>query len=558
MLRPVPAIKLIFLILSLAFATLLVYEMNGRPAVGIDDANIFFSYAENFAAGKGMVYANNPERVEGFTSMLWMLVCSLIFKLGAGESAILLLSVFLLALTHIIIAAFIGERAAAAGSRPLPFQAAYLLMIALSAPYMSWMTITLMDTCLWGLVVAILALAVLSPPDLGAGSKITVVGALASCLVRPESLLVTPVALFLIWHQRTGTGRVVAANAAARTAAGFIGLTALLTCFRLFYFGYPLPNTWYAKVSPSLVYNFCNGLEYFYDFITGGIIAGAGIALLPAFFLVKTFRRGQPSFLYFAGFILMLCLLPVITGGDHFALSRFYQPVFPLLCLSLTLFFIEMKSAGPGIAAFVLRQGVLLLAISAVLDYALFAWGNGATLAQWHWESPIDNEFRIAEKGIELGHRLNRLFASLPIRPAVGVIPAGGIARSYDGPIIDLLGLNHIRIAHYRGPRLGKKNHASFEREMFFELMPDILIGFPPGPAKGSEFTNETLKGLLLDEKFVASYCYGELSRRESDGPRLKSFFRNDFVGSLDDQEPVKFIQTMRFNGSAYVSVIGE
>ena len=36
----------------------------------------------------------------------------------------------------------------------------------------------------------------------------------------------------------------------------------LLTIFRLAYFGFPLPNTFYAKVSPSLVYRLAEGSRY--------------------------------------------------------------------------------------------------------------------------------------------------------------------------------------------------------------------------------------------------------------------------------------------------------
>ncbi|KAF1080530.1 MAG: hypothetical protein GQF41_2940 [Candidatus Rifleibacterium amylolyticum] len=563
------ALKAVVLVLCLVLSMLLVYEIHGRPAVGIDDANIFFSYSENFAAGKGMVYANNPERVEGFTSLLWMLMCAMFFKLGAGETAVLCLSVLLLSLTHILTAAAIGGRARAAACRPLPFQAAYLVMIALSAPYMTWMTITLMDTCLWGLIITVLAIFVLMPANSILSQPVAGLAVLLSVFVRPESMLVTPVVLLLIWHQRSGKGLLADAANAKKLLAAFFVTLAVLTGFRLAYFGYPLPNTWYAKVSPSFVYNILNGLEYLFEFVTSGIIVGAGLALLLAYLFYTRFKQQQsgdesddknlrPAYLHFAVFVLLLCILPVLTGGDHFALSRFYQPLYPLLCLALTLFFIEIRSFGTGLFARVCRHGAILLVVLAAFDYALFAWGNGGGFSQWRWESPLANEFRIAEKGIELGNRLNRLFEDIQPTPDVAVIPAGGIARSYKGTITDLLGLNHTRIAHYRGSRIGKKNHASFERELFFEMMPDILIGVPPGSDKGSQFTNDTLKGLLLDEKFVMSYSYGELARTDNAELSVRSFFRNDFVESLKDKTTVKFVQTMIYNGNAYVEKLSD
>ena len=47
----------------------------------LDDAFITFRYARNVAAGLGAVF-NPGEAVEGYTSFLWMLICSAFFALG--------------------------------------------------------------------------------------------------------------------------------------------------------------------------------------------------------------------------------------------------------------------------------------------------------------------------------------------------------------------------------------------------------------------------------------------------------------------------------------------
>ena len=46
---------------------------------GIDDANIFLTYGKNFAAGHGAVYYPGGESVEGYSSTLFMLLCSVGF-----------------------------------------------------------------------------------------------------------------------------------------------------------------------------------------------------------------------------------------------------------------------------------------------------------------------------------------------------------------------------------------------------------------------------------------------------------------------------------------------
>ena len=87
-------VKAIIVISCLLAATWWSYTLHGSPKIGIDDANIFFSYAENFAAGNGITYAHNADRVEGFTSMLWLLLCAFVFYLGYDESAVLACSLW--------------------------------------------------------------------------------------------------------------------------------------------------------------------------------------------------------------------------------------------------------------------------------------------------------------------------------------------------------------------------------------------------------------------------------------------------------------------------------
>ncbi len=326
-------LQILVILACLLLATLFVYEIHGQPEVGIDDANIFFSYSENLAAGKGIVYANNPEKVEGFTSFLWMLIGALLFKAGAGEGAILVVSFLLLVLTHLLVAGFIGRRAIELGLTPYFYQLAYILLIALSAPYMTWMTITLMDTCLWGLVVAALTLAILSPPQTKFGWACLAAVVTISTLVRPESILVTPLALLMIWLCRRNEVHGSFSRMPGRLAGLFALTLTLLTSFRLWYFGFLLPNTFYAKVSPSLIYNLTNGLGYLFEFISASLVNGLAVVLVLVYFFLKLFGvrvSGQrhaedfvePPYRYAAGFVLLLLFLPVLTGGDHFAMSR--------------------------------------------------------------------------------------------------------------------------------------------------------------------------------------------------------------------------------------------
>ena len=77
-------------------------------AVGIDDANIFFTYARNIAHGHGAVYNVGGERVEGFSSPLFTLLCAgvLLFT-DHVEIAVLLLNTALLVVVLIAVQEFL-------------------------------------------------------------------------------------------------------------------------------------------------------------------------------------------------------------------------------------------------------------------------------------------------------------------------------------------------------------------------------------------------------------------------------------------------------------------
>ncbi len=58
-------IWIVILLVLLAGVTAWTWKLHGCPRIGIDDANIFFTYAENLASGNGITYGQNGERVEG-------------------------------------------------------------------------------------------------------------------------------------------------------------------------------------------------------------------------------------------------------------------------------------------------------------------------------------------------------------------------------------------------------------------------------------------------------------------------------------------------------------
>ncbi|MCJ7812526.1 hypothetical protein MUP95_04305, partial [bacterium] len=192
-------LKAIILIVCFVTATRLTYKIHGSPKVGVDDANIFFSYAENLAVGNGITYAHNPDRVEGFTSMLWMLICASVFSLGGGESAILVLSVCIVLLTQWILLAAMSRLLSEKNGKAWPYEYFYLILILCSPAYVTWMTITLMDTCLWGLIVVAMIYFVLLPPTSYQKRLLAFIPFALAPMARPEGIVVAPVFACLLW-----------------------------------------------------------------------------------------------------------------------------------------------------------------------------------------------------------------------------------------------------------------------------------------------------------------------------------------------------------------------
>jgi arabinofuranosyltransferase len=537
-------ILLIILIACLSTATWLSYTFHNSPSVGIDDANIYFTYAENLASGNGITYANNSERTEGATSMLWLLICSFVFWIGQTESAVLVLSVGLMIATQWIILNAIYRYAAQKNKKAWPYVCGYLALILCSPSYITWMSITLMDTCLWGLFIAGMTYFVLFPPESTRKRLIASIPFILAPWVRPEGMLVAPVLAALLWLRSYPANLHRATHYCIGIGGAMIVLLASLTVFRLMYFGYPLPNPYYAKVSPFILYNLWGGLVYLIAFITCGYLM-KGFSVILLLILIPLFADVFHSLwnrkplrlrhLHETSALVALFLLffPVLSGGDHFAMFRFYQPAYPLICLTFILWLFDLRvthlSYTDKVQSPLIRYAnrvVFVLVIAYFLLLHAFKYPYTWPYIQQN-ASPIYLEFSIAEKEIDNGKTFARLFANNQYYPTIGVLMAGGIARTYPGPIVDLMGLNNNIIAHFKGDRIGAKNHAAFEKDAFFKLKTDLILLSPSG------LSMWIMKGLFEDPRFVEKWSYGVLSLKEDPACSIEAFFRNSFLNDI-------------------------
>ena len=455
-----------------------------RPQTGIDDADIFLVYARNLAEGHGFVYNIGGEVVEGFTSLLWTLICA------AGFTVFQSLEVPLLVLNMVL-----GVAVVVMCLKRSEYPRLFLVLLAAAPAWFAWCQLTLMESGLWCLLITAAILATVDQRP-----KLLCLLLPLLVITRPESML-WGAWLLLVLFLYAEKGRRI--RTVVFPAAAF-GLTLLaLVGFRLSYFGYPVPNTYYAKVSSNWFSNVWNGLDYFFSYLS----SNPAVLLVMALAAFTLFRwRRQPP----ASVCLLLCLLPgigipVLVGGDHFGAFRFYQPIWPLLCLL-------------AVGNWPVRHNSRLIRRLPVVVLA-------AGWLLFPFTARLSHEFRIAQEGRDTGAALTRMFSDLEELPSVAVITAGGHKYGYEGVVFDVLGLNSTEMAHAPGPREGFKNHTSFNREVFYRWHPDILLR-----GDSHEFDSMVLKGLHDEPEFKAQYREVTLVRN---GTSVSAYFSDALLSRL-------------------------
>lgn len=546
-----------FLFLTV-FLVGLVYAafLKNGSFLGIDDADIFFGYAENLCNGQGITYAGNGVHCEGTTSMLWLLLCSLVFKIRLNEPGVLAVSVTLLLASQWMWLRILSRILPECGRSSVAFFV-YVIVVLSSAGYVSWMTITLMDSVLWGFLVSWMTLAIVRETKDYPGSVLdrttfAIPFALAPWS-RPEAMLVVLCGLTLTVLFRRSRGLSIRNELVWGIA--FLASLGALTLFRLLYFGYPFPNTFYAKVSPSFVYNVQQGTQYLLGYVRSGsftYLAAVCLVVVVSRMVLRPFlgKRGKGITQTELPWVwcLALFLPPVFAGGDHFGYARFFQPVWPLLCILL------VSTFAPIVAGkWPKTSGVDWARIAVLFAFVLFSffssgkkWGNNPA---WSRFSPIHHEFPIAETGRNNGRILSEMFDGLSEKPVLGVISAGGISRTYHGRIVDLMGLNNTMIAHYPGNRFGVKNLAAFEPALFRELDVD-LMPFEPTP-----FRSMVLKGMLETESFIENWRCGRIKKNENEEETPPFFVENEFLDRLLSTGDYSFRDSYRFENGTWKEI---
>jgi len=559
-------VKLIIVLVLVVLGSRYLSAQFQDPYFGVDDANIFFVYARHISGGHGAVYNIGGEHVEGFTSLLYVLILSLLYLIkSAPEKMIFYMEIAIvsLALTGFVIAYDRIQNNLSSSKRNIigiNFRTGLLIAWIFSSPaYLTWTVLTLMDTGLWsGLVltgVSMIGLVLLYPNSkLVQGLFVLLLGLMV--IARPEGAffltLVVGLVFYLLWCQGFSTKSAIRYVLPLVLFPWVVFLA--LTGFRLSYFGYPFPNTFYAKVSPNWTYNLITGFEYFEEFISSNIFITLGITAALVWLMIGAVRLrnrerwadpGEAFNLAVSILLLGGVTLPIILGGDHFKWFRFFQPIWPLVIIPLIHIISKMTNTlfdGTALQAWFPRSSLMMIPA-----FLLFIFASSPS-----WLNPestnLQHEFNIAVNGRTAGTVFKDLFSGTDY-PTLGEVRAGGIKVTYPGDVIDLLGLNNLRMGHESGDRYGFKNHAAFSKKVFYEQQPQILLPLytpelPEDHPYQTEWFNTTLQNLFTDEKFLSTYTVSAMEFQGIERSQyLTLIVRNDYLPELIAASSEKDIQ---------------
>jgi hypothetical protein len=441
---------------ALCLASWLVASALGAGLV--DDSFIFLRYAENFASGNGPVF-NPGERVEGYSSPLWMALLTIVTACGGDlvASAGALSGILGFSLPLIILVAL--------GTRQIDRFIAALAAAAFLAthPGTAFWSWTGMDSALFAVLSLLTLILVLHPsrPTPRSAAFAGLVFSL-SALARPEALAFLPIYLFhLIATDPEGPRHRL------RILAGFLAPMILVAgsfAARRIYYGTWLPNTYYAKADVDRMVLIANGAQYLLSFLAANILP---IILFAALLTLALVRRETPRapWLLLAALVFAAIATTVSLGGDHFPLHRFLLPALVFIAYGLARGLGELRRWFPKLTGF--RAAVLTLVVLATLgssNFRLLQRSTAGTHAQ----------VLMAKRWSEVGRwfHANAAPDSTMASIVVGAIPY------YSGLVcIDLLGLTDATVSREGAVyREGAVGHQRYHTDSVLARRPTYIV----------------------------------------------------------------------------------
>lgn len=460
------------------FSALLVYfflftflRANYLYTTILDDAYIFFRYAENIVNGYGFVWNIHEAPVEGYTSFLYLiiLVAAKLVTIDLELFAILfgiLSSTLSLFFVYLIYDHLYAKKLNNPSANLIT-----VIILALSPSYLYWSGAG-METAFYSmfLTLTIYFFLKLSSSPRKVFVKAVLFGLL--CIIRFEAVLFFIAALVYLMKDHFTFKKIRINKTGVIFSAIFILIFGSYFIWRWSFFGYFLPNTFYAKTGGGLqqimggFLYIIKALRLFYGF-------GWILIIILIFFFRKNLFSENSRFLFVIGVISLITT--ILLGGDHFHLGRFILPVLPMLLvffppaidrfLAFKTKYFTLKPTNKSLLLFTIF--FVILVVKPVYKEALFGFQNilkGEKDVIAVYDLSSETEIIEWQHGfVIMGKTLNQIADK---DDYIAAVPIGAIGYYSKINVIDMVGLVDPVIAHER-------------------FSPDAVRKWTPGHTKG-------------------------------------------------------------------------
>lgn len=404
----------------------------------VDDMFIPLRYARNWAAGYGPVF-NIGERVEGYTCFLWVAILTGLRRLSFDPLIVARSLSVIVALDSVLLLHLYSRQIASSDFS----RTAAVTLLAFNLPFLYWAFVG-MEATLGAFLNLLIALSFLRWID--SRKDLVLIAAFVLCalsaMTRPEAVVVFGVSWIscVILSEKKWRDPIIAGLAFSLLFGSFL-------LWRHSYYGYFLPNTYYAKVDHFGLSLLMRGARY-------SLLFG-----LPNFLLfvplIFVFAKPQKTTVYISTLALVYCLSVALEGGDHYAASRLFVPVIPLLAL------LWCHAGGMSIKVSPVMAAPLMVLITF--------WGGFFFRGY--------EAFETAAGGPRARSIAYWLTAHVPPNTLIATMSVGVVPYYSNLPTLDLLGLVDSRISHSGVPqKRGKSGHEKFDNDYVMKRRPGVFL----------------------------------------------------------------------------------
>jgi arabinofuranosyltransferase len=432
-----------FVLLMLPLAYVLVVN-----AWVVDDAYITFRTIDNFIHGHGLTW-NIEERVQAYTHPLWMLLLTVVCSATSEfyyTNIVISLVVSLCSIICIVVSFTDTFRS------NLLNVCVYIALLISSKSYIDY-TSSGLENSLSYLIASVFIMNLMNTKRFRniVHSKTDILAILASVafICRPDTVIIyAPCVTYKFIKLLNG-------RSLARSGFSIVYTTLPLiiwTVFSIVYYGYPLPNTAYAKDICNGVTNYCKtmrGLEYAMNGMMWDTLSH--LSILMAMFISVTKRNIQAVMLMLGVFAYYAFIIINGASATHMSGRLFSVPVF--VAITVIVYLLESKK----VAVFLSVMSSIYIIWSPVssvkfgtaayhpypqqesfLDTKYYVYREGAALLNWRPNVRLPNHV-----WFQYGIRTRERPEKVHIGGAYGSEAIGylGFAAGPEKFIIDRLGL---------------------------------------------------------------------------------------------------------------------